>query len=94
MKNEFEEYLETGMLGAYQPENAILREDTNGSVGAIFRDTEHRVEGDSFTHTRRMLIEGRRFQITSVFSGEATATPTDKLLSLIDTELKKEANSA
>jgi hypothetical protein len=41
-----------------------------------------------------MLIEGRRFQITSVFSGEATATPTDKLLSLIDTELKKEANSA
>jgi hypothetical protein len=34
------------------------------------------------------------FHVTSVFQIDATATPTDKLLSLIDTDLKKEAHSA
>ena len=41
-----------------------------------------------------MLIEGKVFHVISVFLMEATATPTDKLLSLIDTDLKKETHSA
>lgn len=34
------------------------------------------------------------FHVTSVFPSEATATPTDKLLSLIDADLSKETHSA
>ena len=41
-----------------------------------------------------MLIGGKVFHVTSVFPMHATAKPTDKLLSLIDTDLKKEAHSA
>ena len=41
-----------------------------------------------------MLIGGKVFHVTSVFPMAATATPTDKLLSLIDKDLKKEAHSA
>lgn len=38
MNNELQEYLTTGMLGAYHPENAILRETEDGHVDTIFRD--------------------------------------------------------
>jgi len=36
-----------------------------------------------------MVIGEKHFAITSVFPNQPTATPTDKLLVLIDTEMKK-----
>lgn len=94
MNNELQEYLTTGMLGAYHPENAILREAENGGVDTIFRDTTCWEKGGSFVHERQMLIGEKHFYISSVFSTQPTATPTDKLLELIDTELKKGTRSA
>ena len=41
-----------------------------------------------------MLIRGKVFHVTSVFPSEAIATPTDKLLSLIDAELAAQRHSA
>ena len=41
-----------------------------------------------------MIIEGRVFHVTSIFTGEPTATPTEKMLAFIDTELAKESRSA
>jgi hypothetical protein len=38
-----------------------------------------------------MWIEGRCFQITSVFPIASSMTPTDKLLTFIDADLKKES---
>ena len=38
MKTAFEEYMETGMVGAYQPEMAVLRKEPDG-VLAVYRDT-------------------------------------------------------
>ena len=38
MKSEFELYMETGMVGAYQPEMAVLRKEPDG-VLAVYRDT-------------------------------------------------------
>ena len=36
------------------------------------------------------LVGGKCFLVTSVFPGGASATPTDKLLQLIDTKLERE----
>ena len=93
MNSELQEYLTTGMLGAYHPENAILRENDSGGVDTIFRDTSCWEKEGGFVHERQMLIGEKHFYISSVFSTQPTATPTDKLLALIDTKLKKETRS-
>ncbi len=90
MRTEFEEYISTGMLGTYRPEFAVVSQMEDGSVDTTFTDT---VQTDS-TWDREMLIEGRVFHVTSIFAGEPTATPTEKLLALIDAELAKESHSA
>lgn len=90
MSTEFEEYITYGMLGTYHPESAVVRQMEDGSVDTVFSDTAQTASA----WDRDMIIEGRVFHITSVFSGEPTATPTEKLLTLIDTELAKESRSA
>jgi len=94
MKKDCQEYRDTEMLGAYHPENAVLIQTENGGVTTTFRDTEHWDRDEGFVLERKMLIGGKCFHITSVFSDAPTATPTDKLLALIDTELEKESRSA
>ena len=94
MRTEYEEYRETGMLGGYCPERAVLRDNGNGSVATSFRDTAYWQRDDHTVSERQMLIGGKVFQVTSVFPTEVSATPTDKLLSLIDADLAKEAHSA
>lgn len=90
MSTEFEEYISTGMLGTYHPESAIVRQTEDGGTVTIFRDTTQ----FGSAKDRDMIIEGRVFHVTSIFAGEPTATPTEKLLALIDTELAKESRSA
>ena len=94
MRTEYEKYRETGMLGGYDPHGALLRETESGEVLTSFRDTSYQHQDDHIINQREMLIGGKVFHVTSVFPMDATATPTDKLLSLIDTDLKKEAHSA
>ena len=94
MRTEYEEYRETGMLGGYNPNGALLRETENGEVLTSFRDTCYQHKCDHNINQREMLIGGKVFHVTSVFPIEATATPTDRLLSLIDADLKNEAHSA
>lgn len=90
MKTEFEEYRDTGMLGAYAPEKAVLREAEGGDINTIFRDSSYWNTKEGVVGERNMLIEGRVFHVTSVFPSETKATPTDKLLSLIDSNLAKD----
>lgn len=94
MRTEYEEYRDTGMLGGYDPDGALLRETESGEVLTSFRDTSYQHQDDHIINQREMLIGGKVFHVTSVFPMDATATPTVKLLSLIDTDLKKEAHSA
>lgn len=94
MKKDWQEYRDTGMLGAYRPEYAILRKAESGGVTTTFRDTEHWNRDEGITRERKMLIGGKCFHITSVFPDASTATPTDKLLALIDAELEKDSHSA
>ncbi len=92
MKPDWKIYQDTGMLGAYVKENAILREAEDGGVETIFRDTEHWAKPEGFTKERTMLIQGKRFHVTSVFPGGET--PTNRLLTYIDGELEKETHTA
>ena len=73
---------------------ALLRKTENGEVLTSFRDTCYQHQDDHIINQREMLIGGKVFHVTSVFQVDATATPTDKLLSLIDTDLKKETHNA
>ena len=94
MRTEYEKYRETGMLGGYDPHGALLRETESGEVLTSFRDTCYQHQDDYNITQREMLIGGKVFHVTSVFPMEATATPTDRLLSLIDADLKNGAHSA
>ena len=93
-KKDCQTYLTTGMMGTYKPEYAVNRETESGGVLTIFRDVVHTVKDDNWVCDRKMLIRGKCFHVTSVFPYEPTATPTDKLLTLIDTELAKESRGA
>ena len=90
MRTEWKEYISTEMLGTYHPESAIVQQTDDGGVVTSFRDTQQA----GSARDRDMIIEGRVFHVTSIFAGEPTATPTEKLLTLIDTELAKESHSA
>ena len=96
MKQEWEIYRDTGVKGAHQPERAILRELRSGDVLTMYRDTEYWQTRNEFTLKRDMVIGGKVFHISSVLQDEdtATSTPTEKLLSHIDLQLKKEAQGA
>ena len=94
MKKDYKEYRDTGVLGGYHPEMAVLREQSDGEVMTIFRDTEYHQQEQNMECRREMLIRGKVFHVTSVFPAEAIATPTDKLLSLIDAEFAEQGHSA
>ena len=58
----------------------------------LFSDTELWEYPGQLVRKREMVIGGKVFHITSVFSGEDTSstTPTGKLLSHIDRQLQKD----
>lgn len=91
-KKDWEILRDTGMLGAYQPEEVALQELPSGEVLPLFSDTELWEYPGRLVRKREMVIGGKVFHITSVFSGEDTSstTPTGKLLSHIDQQLQKD----
>lgn len=91
--NDYKEYLETGMLGSYKPESAIIKKSDNGATIAIFRDSDYTVDENICIRECEMLIKGKRFIISSVFPVKAKATATDRMLALIDADLQKDAKS-
>ena len=76
----------------YHPENAILRQEEDG-INTIFRDSESLEWEGHYVRERKMLIGGKCFHVSSVFPSHPTATPTDKMLELIDAELKKDTRA-
>ena len=71
MKQDWEIYRDTGILGAYRPEQVILRRSEDGGVETLFRDSTAKWEGDDLTRQRAMLVDGKCFLVTSVFPGGA-----------------------
>ncbi len=86
-KKESEHYIETGIWGGY--ETAGIKDITHdGRPIPLFEDTELKEQPDSIYLERHMEIAGKKFDVRSVFPKAATSLPTDKLLSLIDKDLK------
>ncbi|WP_312810575.1 hypothetical protein [Sedimentibacter sp.] len=83
-------YLQTGILGAYEADEVVFEESQKGKYAPCFEDALLFFDRAQITAQRRMVIEGRRFFICSVFPSQAECTPTDRLLELIDTNLKNE----
>ena len=94
MKKDYEVYRDTGVLGSYHPEIAVLREQRGGEILTTFRDTNYQQREDHWEIQREMLIRGKVLLVTPVFPNQAIATPTDKLLSLIDAEFADQSDSA
>lgn len=69
-----------------------LQELPSGEILSLFSDTELWEYPGQLVRKREMVIGGKVFHITSVFSGEDTSstTPTGKLLSHIDRQLQKD----
>lgn len=84
--NEYKEYLETGILGSYKPESAIIKKSDSGASVAVFRDSSYTLTDDTCTREREMLIKGKRFIISSVFPLDARATATDNVLGRVTNE--------
>ena len=90
MKQDWEIYRDTGILGATGRSRSSCAAPRTAAWKTLFRDSTAEWEGDDLTRQRAMLIGGKCFLVTSVFPGGASATPTDKLLQLIDTKLERE----
>lgn len=56
MRREYEKYRETGMLGGYDPDGALLQETENGEVLTSFRDTCYQRQDDHNITQREVLI--------------------------------------
>jgi hypothetical protein len=86
-------YLETGVLGAYETTDVAHEEEENGRCAPCFEDATIFFSKVQTTAVRSMCIEGRRYRVCSVLPAMGH-TPTDKLLTLIDTDLEKGAHNA
>ena len=91
-KKGWEALRDTGMLGAYQPEEVSLQELPSGEILPLFSDTELWEYPGQLVRKREMVIGGKVFHIASVFQGgeKPPSTPTGKLLSHIDRQLQKD----
>jgi hypothetical protein len=92
VKNANRHYIETSIWGSYDTVGIVDRE-LDGTPVALFEDTKLKEEPDGICLERHMIVAGKKFAVSSVFPKDASSTPTDKLLSLIDKEQEAERNS-
>ena len=86
--SEFEEYKNTGILGAYQPKRVCSRLYGNGKLLPIFWDARIQHKNECTEMTRQMIVGERTFTIRSFFPKDGK-TITDSMLKLIDSDLTK-----
>lgn len=62
-------------------------------INTIFRDTGSQRCEKHYVRERKMLIGEQCFHFSSKFPSHLNTTPTDKMLELIDAELKKDTRA-
>ncbi len=94
-KKDWEFFRDTDVLGKYCPEAVKLNETQYGDVMTWFDDEECWSDRNQFVRERDMVIGDMTFHISSVFlvDDSVTATPTDKLLTHIDMQMKNETTA-
>ena len=91
MKSEFERYMETDILGGYVPERVKGSQEGN-KIMPVFRDAACLLTEYGIELHRKMIVGDRRFRIRSIFSDSKSAkTPTEQMLRIIDSDLKKDS---
>ena len=75
MKKDYEVYRDTGILGGYHPEMAVLREQCGGEVMTTFRDTNYQQREDHLESQREMLIRGKVFHVSIVGQEQGVLKP-------------------
>ena len=91
MKSEYEIYRDTGIIGGYIPECVVARKGEN-TIVPIYRDTDYRETENGMELCRHMVVGARTFFIRSIFSNaKKVNTPTEQMLHVIESDLKKDA---
>jgi len=86
-------FFKTGVLGAYETAEVDDEIEQDGKYTPCFDDSLIILDEPQIMIKRSMLIEGRRYNICSVFPTGVPHTPTDKLLLLIGSDLEKDARN-
>ena len=76
-----------GFYGETMP----LTRQQDGKIMSVYRDSGIYFDEAGMRTERQMKINGQNFFVTSVFPTVATATPTEKIIKLIDLEVLKKA---
>lgn len=91
MDKDFQRYMDSSVLGGYAPER-VVGFRTEDKIAPIYRDTSYHETEDGVELHRRMIVGGRRFLVRSIFSAsEKAKTPTEQMLQIIDSDLKKDS---
>lgn len=86
-----EEYTAAGMVGGYRPDLIRMKECGNGKCFPVYQDSIGSCsEKGAIGNIREMNIGGRVFRVYSMFDADATKTPTDAMLRVIDSDLEKD----
>lgn len=85
---EYERYLQTGMLGDYQPKRVCSHIYGNGKLLPVFRDANLKRDEEQTELSRYMMVGKRTFSVHSIFSQDGK-TATDRLLKVIDDDFSQ-----
>lgn len=91
MNKDFQRYMDSGVLGGYAPER-VVGFQMEDKITPIYRDTTYHETENGIELCRQMIVGGRCFLVRSIFSAsEKAKTPTEQMLQIIDSDLKKDS---
>jgi hypothetical protein len=84
-------YWKTGILGSYETAECDDYAERDGKYAPCFDDSLVILGSDTVQTLRCMVIGGKAFRVNSIFPAKDAATPTERLLQLVDADLAKES---
>ena len=66
-----------------------IKQKVDGKLIPLYRDTSYTETEEGMELKREMVVGGRNFIVRSIFPFSDSATPTQKLLRIIDYDLEK-----
>lgn len=89
-ENENKYYLDNQIFGAYETRDLNWTVDQSGEKsGQIFEDTQISSQDGNIMAERIMWVDGKAFTVCSIFPQAPSSTPTQKMLEIIEQDLKK-----
>lgn len=73
----------------HQERGNRIKQSVSGKLLPLYRDTSYTETEEGMELKREMIVGGRTFIVRSIFPFSDSATPTQKLLRIIDYDLEK-----